>query len=257
MKNNELAIKEKNNLPSIDVKSLMNEFQDSVNVRESLVKIPQLKLDQALSESVKGKISQPGEFSCFTRGIAFGPEVNIIPLMISESASLLSAPPVTEIVCSSRNLVTNQDGIPCMKCPHNAYWNDWGTKENPKLPACKSSIDVIVIVDPFKTHQIMQLSFRKSNYKAGKTLVNLIKGDPRKIPFGRIYTLFSKEATSKSQEYFIINSKKIAMRNLNDNEIEEIIPSARALLKSKRENQVVIEVGHDDFAEDSADDIPM
>ena len=241
---------------------LQNEFSSAVQVRAELIKIPQLKLDNALSDSVKGKLSEPGFFSCFVQGISFGPTVTIIPLIITESASYLQKK-TSELICSSKDLLRNREGKLCKQCPHGEYWADWGTKTNPKVPECKNSIDMIVIVNPFGDTfdklTVMQLSLRKSNHKAGRNLVNLIGGDPRRIPFGRMYELTSKEEKSNNNDYWGINPNKIKATELTDEQLAQVIPVAREMLRLKNSGKIQTETVADDMpsSDEEGDNVPF
>ncbi len=241
-------VKAESNAVSTEILGLQNEFSNAISVRKDLIKIPKLKLENALSEGFKGGLADQGEFTCVVKGINFGKSVDIIPLTISESASLLH-PKTGELLCSSRDLIRNQDGVLCQKCPHNNYWNDWGTTDKQKIPECKNSIDMIVLVDPvFSADEflIAQFSLRKNNFKAGKALVNLISGDPRKIPFGRKYTITSKLSSSNNNEYFIVDANKIKTTALTDEELMKIVPIARNILQLKSSGRVQTEYGDEE-----------
>lgn len=242
------VVKAESNVLSTEIRDLQAEFSDACTVRKDLIKIPKLKLENALSEGFKGGLAEIGEFTCVVKGINFGKSVDIIPLTIGESASLLHAK-TGELLCSSRDLIKNQDGVLCKKCPSNNYWNDWGTADKQKIPECKNSIDMIVIVDPvFSADEflIAQFSLRKNSFKAGKALVNLITGDPRKIPFGRKYTITSKLSSSNNNEYYIVDANKIKATGLTDEELMKIVPIARNIMQMKNMGRVQTEYTEDD-----------
>lgn len=238
---------------ALAIQNLQNEFAGCIDVRPEMIKLPRLKLDNPLSDAVKGGLSKPGDFSCFIRGTNYGNTVTIIPLIISQSASYLDKD-TSALICSSADLLVNRSGQPCKKCPYNEYWNGWGTKENPKTPKCKSSLDMVVMVNPFEEKTIMGLSFRKSNYKAGKALFNLLLGDPRKIPFGRKYTITSKMETMKrgvqTYEYFVVNPNKIIAQALTDEELQVVLPVAREMLTLRNSGKIQHEVENDDADSD-------
>lgn len=247
------VIAQQGNAVSTQLKDLQSEFSEAITIRKDLIKIPRLKLDNALSNAVQGGISKSGDFSCAVRGITYGPKVTIIPLVISESASLLDKHS-GDVLCSSDDLIRNRKGEFCKQCPFDSYWNDWGTKEERKTPNCKNSIDMIVIVNPFAEITIMQLSFRKNNFKAGKALVNLIGGDPRHLPFGRKYVLSSKEETTNKKQYYVIDPNKIQGINLTDEELSKVIPAAREILNLKKSGRV--EITHEADDDQTQDNVP-
>lgn len=251
---NTLPIVAQNGRLNLDpvVHNLQNEFAGCIDVLPELVKLPRLKLDNPLSDAVKGGLSKPGEFSCFIRGINYGDTVTIVPLIISQSASYLDKD-TSALICSSSDMMVNRNGQPCKQCPYGEYWNDWGNKDSPKTPKCKSSLDMVVMVNPLEAKTIMGFSFRKSNYKAGKSLFNLVLGDPRKIPFGRKYTITSKmenlKKGNKDYEYFVVHPHKIIAQALTDEELKMVIPVAREMLNLRNSGKIHHEVDNETDSE--------
>lgn len=226
---------------NLQIANLQQEFAGAVNVRSSLLKIPYLKLNNAMSDAVGGELGKVGEFACMTRGINYGPTVTIIPLVVFESASLLEKD-TGAILCSSQDLVTNRDGVPCAQCPMGEYWNDWGTKKERKVPKCKAAINMIVVTPVnLSSEGRMMLSFRKTSHPAGRALLNLIASDPLKIPFGTKYTITSNSQynAEKKKTYHVIDSAKIVKTPLNEEELQKVIPIARQTLEMKRAGRIV------------------
>jgi len=248
---------------SMQLASLQSEFSSALNVRTDLLKIPYLRLTHGTSEDFKAGVSGLGDFSCGLRAKNYGKEVTIIPLFVSESASLLFSPknPPTiisdeerkisvngDVLCSSQDLIHNKDGILCKNCPYGEYHADWGTKSEKRTPKCKQSIDVICLVDG-EIKSVM-INFRKSNYSAGRSLVNLISNDPRMIPFGSKYTLKSKVTISKDKEEYMMISEAITRTILTDEEVSNIIPIARQILNAKKAGKIEV-------VNDSEVDLPV
>lgn len=248
-------------LTSEDLYSLQNEFAGSFNVRTELLKIPYLRLTHGTSEAFKAGLSKDGEFSCSLRSKNYGDKVTIIPLYVSESASLLFSPKFPpkniseeerknsnngDVICSSADLFINKNGVPCKNCPYGEYHADWGPKNNSTPPKCKQSIDVICLVDG--EDKSVMLNFRKSNYSAGKALVNLIANDSRKIQFGSKYTLTSKIKPSDDGDYWII-SEVITQTPLNAEEFNSVIPLARSIVTARRRGEIKVDE-HESHAED-------
>lgn len=224
-----------------------SEFSDAIKVRKELLRIPRLKLVQTSSPAFKQRQAEEGEFFCEQSGELFGKEVTITPLIMSESSSFIAKDGM--LVCFSPDMITNKDGILCKNCPHGEYWNDWGTKESPKNPECKASIDVICLVNDNLMPHVF--SFRKMSHKTGKVLFNMMAHDIKRIPFGSRYTIKSEKEKRENFEYMIV-SKAIKKEALAEDEILKIVPIARQMLDYKRKG--AIEVEHD--TEDS-NDLPI
>ena len=239
-KDKALAVKKSTGLVFQD---LQNEFSESIQVRRDLLEVPRLKLNNAMSQAVNAGLAQVGDFSCLSRGKNYGKEVTIIPLIIKESASFLDKE-TSEVVCSTHDLVKNLNGFNCNQCPHKAYWNDWGTKKEPKVPKCKASIDMIVLIEG--DSDPVELNFRKNNHKAGRALLNLIVNDPKKIPFGRKYKLHSQQVPNGKFLYQIVNPSKIEISEISADSLSSIVKIARNLLEKKKVNKIVMEVENED-----------
>lgn len=206
-----------------------------VDVRKELISIPRLQLGQFMSDPVKAGLGKAGDFMSKVKGKNYGKSVKIIPILISESAALIDDK-TSELVCRSENLHTNTDGVSCVKCPNGQYWADWSEGKQPK---CRTSIDVVCIVnDEFEMPQV--LSFRKTSYKAGKALLNLVMHDKYKVPFGSCYTLNSAQATKDSYEYFVIK-ESIDKAELTEQELAKIIPIARQMIEMKKQGRLAHE----------------
>ncbi len=213
----------------------LGELQEAggfIEVRKELITIPRLQLGQALSDGVQAGLGKAGEFLSKVKGKNYGATVKIIPILVSESAALLDKK-TNKLICRSDNLSTNTDGVACTKCPHGQYWNDWSGDEGPQ---CRTSIDVVCIVnDEMEMPQV--LSFRKTSYKAGKALLNLIMHDKFKVPFGSQYTLKSAAATKDDWKYFIIEESP-AKEQLTEALIKQVIPIAKQLLDMKKQGRI-------------------
>jgi hypothetical protein len=226
------------------LQDLQNEFQSATNIRRELIKIPRLKLGNALSESVQAGYAKSGEFSLNINNMNLGTAITIIPLITYENASLMNQ--AGQVVCSTRDLVTSEEGNPCATCIHDEYWNNWGTKEDRKVPKCKLSINIIAIFmvegeSSINTDNIAEINFRKNNYKAGKALVNFIVHDKSRLPFGTKYTLSSMTETNMNkQTYHIIDPNKVELNPCTQEEINQIIPTARKILQFRKANNIAV-----------------
>lgn len=222
--------------------SMQSDFSELVQVRKELQKIPRLKLNNPLSDAVKGGLGKPGDFTCSTLGMNYGSSVTMIPIIITESASLLDKS-TSEVKCSTKDLIKNNQGVLCRLCPHGEYWNDWGTRAVLKIPNCKTSLDMIIVLVDQKTQKIlienpMQINFRKNNHKAGRALLNFVTNDPSKISFGRKYTLYSREESKDKHDYFVIHSKKIEYAPLTMDEMKSIVPIAKQFIEWKKAGEM-------------------
>lgn len=258
-----LAPKQETALAEADLlKQMQGEFGEAVQVRRELIKIPRIKLNNAMSDATQGGLGKIGEFTCQVRGINFGPILKFYPLLVSESASYLNKD-TSEIICMSRDLVRNRDGKLCRQCPHGEYWNDWGSKTNPKVPNCKSSIDMIVAVRNPETNDwtVMQLSFRKTSYPAGRALVNLIAGDPRRIPFGRGYSVLGRLGKNEKmkKDYWYIDDKSVEKEATTNEELMEIYPIAKQMMEMRRAGKIEDDFEQDDEGSEATggEDIPF
>lgn len=247
-KENQMVVKGKEDLAFMA--GLQNEFKGAIEVRSELIKTSKLKLCNALSDTAKSGLARPGDFTCQDMGFNFGTSVTIIPIFIKESASLLDKK-TSQILCSTDNLITNRNGRKCSECLFGEYWNDWGTKEQRKIPGCKASIDMVIVVYDEAHKEVgvhpMIINFRKNNHNAGKQLVNLIS--KTQIPFSRKYTLHSQDDTKDAYEYKIINAKKIEFTELTSEEIKQVIPLARHIFDSRK-------AGTLDMSDKDEEDLP-
>ena len=234
---------------------LQNEFKGAIEVRSELIKTSKLRLCNALSNSATSGFARPGEFTCQEMGLNFGTSVSIIPILVKESASYLDKK-TSQILCSSDNLIVNRNGGKCSECKAGpkgtgVYWNDWGTKENKKIPECKASIDMVVIIYDESSKEVgvhpMIINFRKNNHNAGKKLVDLIA--KTQIPFARKYTLYSQDDRKDAYEFKIINAKKIEFSELSPEQIKHVIPIARHIFDVKKSGAL-------DMSGDDEDDVP-
>lgn len=259
-----VAVKDETALTA-ELGDLAGQFGSMVRVRQELLRVPRLKLTQAMSKAMSAGLARPGEFSCDLKGKVYGDKVTIIPVVVSESASLLYSannPPAKgvlpgsykdgDIICSTDNLITSRNGATCKMCPYGEYWNDWGTKDQPNIPGCKSSIDMICLAtDPsqadmgFTFDQVMEINFRKNNAKAGRTLVNFIANDPRRVPFGTAYTLKAHPTTKNNYNFFVIQ-EMMDKRSLDAAEIRSIIPIAKHILEMEKQGNLERDAGADD-----------
>ena len=217
-----------------------------IKVRESLLKANRLKLTNAMSKAFKSRLAEEGDFVIETREQNFGKEVTIIPIMISESASLLDKQ-TSNVVCSSNNLITNTHGEPCKQCPYNEYWNDWGTAEAKKTPGCKTSIDVLCIPvfggEP-QAGQVVEMNFRKNNTKAGKSIINLMANDPRKIPFASKYTLKSFLKTQEQYTFYAIH-EDVKRTPVSNEDLAKILPTVKRVIDAEKKGEIEREVESD------------
>jgi len=246
-----VAIKAENAIVQFqELRDIQSEFQGSVNIRRELIKIPRLKLNNPLSESVQGGLAKPGDFTINVRNENYGETVTIFPLYTDEATSYLDK--AGNVICSSFDLINSQDGHKCNACPHKQYWNDWGTKEHRKIPDCKLSINIIALIikagEPIDLTNIAEINLRKNNYKAGKELINLIVHDPLQIPFGTKYTLHSRQDKKDKWVYHVIDPHRIETERATQDEIRLVIEAARKVLEWKKQNKLTR-----DFAADIDD----
>lgn len=197
-----------------------------IQVRREILQIPRLKMVQKMSEASEG-LGKPGDFVCELKGKNYGQSVEIIPIMAKESASLMQEGQRTPI-CKTNNLITNLNGVKCFECPYNAHWNNWGTKESPIVPKCKTSIDVMCLIG--KEGNLVELNFRKTSYSAGKSLINLIFNDRLPVPFCSSYLLKARDANKKGFDYKEIDAY-IERKALSNSEILAIIPIAKKMVE--------------------------
>lgn len=245
-----VAVKEETALAEAEyLKSIQGELDGAIEVRQELIKIPRLKINNAMSDSAQAGLGNLGEFVSPVRGVVFGPTVRIIPLIAGESASYMDKD-TSKLICYSRDMVTNMDGQSCKACPYGEYWNDWGGKEERKVPKCKASIDVMVAVsDGGLPIDVMVLSFRKTSHPAGRALLNLIQGDPRRIPCGTAYTLVGKKGHNAQlkKDYWLIDPGDIKKEPLSLAELQAVFPLAKKMLDLKKAGRIQSE-------EDDSDD---
>ena len=244
-----IAVKEEHSLAEFH--EVAGDMSGLVSVRSDILKIPRIKLTQKMS-NVYGELAQEGDFASEVLGVNYGTEVTIIPICISESASYLNKD-TSEVVCYSKDLLKNGDGVLCKDCPHNQYWNDWSAK----TPGCKLSIDVVCLVKTADgvVKEPVEMNFRKMNYKAGKAIVNSVVRDAFKVPFGSEYKLLAKQAT-KDQHKFYVVSDVVERKQLDLDTVKSILPLAKNFLEMKKRGMVETEpvnAVHDEVIEEAPD----
>lgn len=235
-------------------------FSGSLQVRQSLISIPQLKLVQKMSQAADSRLAMPGEFACDKKMKNYGPSVEIIPLFISESASLLfnvqtplnkvpSGMDVKsfkdgQVLCTTKDLIHGTVGN-CASCPFGSNHEAW---VDGKAPKCRSSIDVICIVRNDIDAGPVNFSFRKSNHKAGKAILNLVIYDElyrtKNVMFGSSYLLSSIETPrpdAPTQKYHKIN-EFVKPSKLSNEEILKILPIAISIAESRKKNAIEVEI---------------
>jgi len=234
-----------------EFKELAGDMDGLVTVRKELLKIPRIKLTQKMS-NVCGDLAKEGEFASEVLGVNYGETVTIIPLCIGESASFMEKGKNTA-TCWSKNLLANTDGVLCKDCPHGEYWNDWDSH----TPECKTSIDIICLVknatiDGAISLDPIEINFRKMNFKAGRSIVNMVTRDKYGVPFGSSYKLSSKMAT-KDIHTFAVISDVVEKAELDAGEVRVIIPIARDFLEMKKRGMVEVEA---EIVEEAVDTDP-
>jgi len=262
----ELATKTETGVSNF-LSSLGGDLSGMMQVRSNLIKHPKIKLANALSDSFKKGIAKLGEFASTEMGKNFGNSLTIIPLLIKESSSLLDKD-TSNITCSSRDLIKNMNGVPCMRCPHGQYWNDWSKLNSQGKaipPGCKLSIDMMVLVYDLETGKIlqtpMQMNFRKSNHKAGKEIINKVAYHPSRIPFMQRFTLSSIEGQSGPHDFFMIDAKKVKNSDVKQSELEDLAPVIKHILQLHKNDS--LDLSDDEIDEkssvqsDPSDDMPL
>lgn len=244
-----IAVKEAGAL-STDLMGELGEMMQSagplIQVRQSVIKTPRIKLANDMSKARKSKLAEEGDFFCEAKTKNYGKQITIIPIIISESASLMNAE--GKVLCRSADLVRNHHGVMCSTCPEfGQYWNDWGTKEAPKVPQCKTSFDVLCI--PYGTDEVVEMNFRKMNSKAGRELINMIANSKNKVPFASCYTFKSVPGVSGIHNYFKI-SEDVKRSELAEDELRLILPAVKSLLEAKKHGNIERE-------EETGDDLPI
>lgn len=221
--------------------SMANDFQGAVVVRKELIRVPKIKLSQSGSPAVKSGLVSAGEFYCDVKSANYGNKIEFTPIHISESASYMRK---DEIICSSRDLIHNRDGILCKNCPHGKYWGDWGTKDNKKIPDCKTSINIIGLIgnDPIP----VLFSFRKTSSKAGREILNKVVHSV--VPFQFKYVISSKPESDGQNDYFVINPL-MEKHPLSLDELKVVNPIARKVLESIKRGEVDQDVDESDDSE--------
>lgn len=232
-------IKKENNALSLDMSGL--DMSGLVSVNSEILKRARLKLNNPMSSSVSSGEGKSGEFTCSSLEKNYGNSVEIIPVLVSESASYLDKD-TSDLVCVSHDLINGTTGGKCASCSYGVSWMDWKSSDG-RPPACKKSIDMLVLD---KDLNKMEINFRKTNYKCGRELVNLIVNDPNGIPFGRAYTIKSEQKSEGSKVYYSIDFKNISKRVLSKEEITKIIPIAKKCLEMKRSGAFATPIAEDD-----------
>ncbi len=245
-KGKEVAVKEASPLAISGLADLQSDG-GFVSVRKELIKIPRLQLGQAMSDAVQAGVGKAGEFISSVKVQNYGTSVKIIPILISESAALMEKN-TKKVLCTSSDLIHNKEGKSCKECPYGQYWNDWNM---PEPPQCKTSIDVVCIVnDEFDMPQV--LSFRKMSFKAGKALVNLTMHDKYKVPFGSQYELKSRLDTKDDYKFYVIEDS-ISKQDLTEEQLAKVIPIARQMLDMKKQGRIT----HEDEGEQPQEQAPI
>ncbi len=223
-----------------------SEFSGMVRVSSSLIKVPRLKVAQAMSGATDGGLTKVGEFNIELMGLNFGPSVKIIPISISETASLI--PKDSKVpICSTKNLLTNQSGESCSACPHDANFNKWEDGPNGKRipPKCKKSIDIICVV--YGQSQPCVLSMAKSNYAAGRVIVNKAFYDPLKVSFGSMYTLQSERSQNDAKQvFYTIDANSIKQEPIDPAIAKDILRIAREVKAAQDRGEIAVDTDHDD-----------
>lgn len=250
------------NTTAVALKELASEFSGAVTVRQELIKVSRLKLNQKMSAAVSDGLGKEGDFTIPVESKNYGNKITIIPLVVSESASLLfnvnNHPTIWndndsdkyvdgQVLCSSFDLIQNTNGDFCNRCPYGDYFNDWGTPEKRRKPKCRTSIDVVCLVDGEQSPVV--LNFRSTSYPAGKSLINFIVKDPKGIPFANKYTLVSGPGVSNGFKHVKIEEGMVKTP-LTDEELSVVIPIARQVLNAKKKGSIVHE-------SEEASDIPV
>ena len=213
---------------SAAVELFKQQHTDLVQVRQEIMGIPRLKLMQKGTGSV-GVLGKPGDFICDLKDKNYGTSVDIICLFVNESASLMKEGEKLPI-CKTNNMIFNQDGVKCVNCPHDSFWDKWTGPEGNVPPECKKSIDVFCLVG--EDMEPMFLSFRNMSYKAGQKLVQKLGNDNR-VVCDSTYTLSSKDGTSKGYDYKLID-ENIKQTQLTDAELLKVLPIANKFLDMKK-----------------------
>lgn len=244
-------------LDQVYLDQLQNEYADSIDVRKEIIRTPKLKLCNALSDGVKSGLGKLGDFVCNEAQENLGPSISIIPLITGESASLLQQKSST-VICSSRDMIKNREGVLCKNCPHGEYWNDWKNK----VPGCKTSIDMIVLLYHSASKEVgispMVLNFRKNNYKAGRKIVEKIFYNKVKLPFAYRYTISSRLESANKQDWYAIDSNKIDCVPLTQEEIQQTVPWAKRFIEMKRSGKIdIVDEGEAHSVKDEEDNLPL
>lgn len=231
-----------------ELADLGNEFGSSVQVRRDILKIPALKLGNALSPAVQGGLAKQGEFFCEIKDKKYGTEVTVAVLRIKESASLMEEKG-NKVICSSDDLIHSRDGHECANCPYNEYWADWGDDDNPKQPKCSASIDVTCLVanedGEFDDPVPEVISFRKTNNKAGRKLAGKIVYHPHGIPFEKKYVLKSFKDKKDRHTFYAIDTD-VRKLDMTIDELKGIIPIAKKVKEYFDKGNVVQETDVDE-----------
>ncbi len=240
----------------------LTEFREQagslVNVRKELLRVPRVALTQGSSKSVKAGLRMPGLFECSVKGVEFGKTVTIIPILVWEDASLMPKGAQAPI-CSTDNMVRNREGALCRSCPHGEYWGDWGTKDKKRVPGCKTSINILCLVGD--AHEVVEMNFRKNNSPAGRSLLNLIANDVRRVPFGSQYTLGSKDKTSVEFGTFKAIDENVKQEALSVETLKEILPTVKQVVEFHKSGRLERDAGDDTeppdtFSGGADDDVP-
>lgn len=246
-KETQLAVKAPSSEMALEIQEMRKETSGLINVRRELLKTLRIKLTQKMSKAVDGNIARPGDFSCDVNAKNWGTDIEIIPILVSESASLLyspNKPPKNmpkdlfpkdgEVLCKTMDLIQNQDGMKCKQCPWGEYWADWGTKKEKRVPGCKHALDFIVMVAGDPQMDIYEMNFRKNNAKGGRNILNMMVADPKGIPFGTAYTIYSKPRTEGNYSFTAVDADKIEKRVLTDEELSIILPTVKRVISSHK-----------------------
>ncbi len=162
METQTLSVKQ-NNLPSTELfTSLIDD-----NVPTDKMIIPRIGLVQGSSE-VAGE-QELGTFNNNVTGENYGEAITVIPIKIDFGA--LYMVPGEGMKCKSADGLTNIHGGLCAQCPLGVYHaSEWKDGAPPK---CQQTIDILVV--EASTGQPAVITFKSTNYKAGKLLVTNLK----------------------------------------------------------------------------------
>ena len=245
-KENKIEVKKESSVAAFDQSQLAELGSIAAganNVRPEFQKIPTLSLQNSLSESFKAGKSKIGSFFCEMKEKDYGPNPTVIPLYVSNSAGYYD----DKLICSSKDTITNRDGVKCSSCPHGVYWNDWAGAKAKGLtkPECAVAFDYFFLVkeaDGTIDGIPMKASFRSQSFGAGKTLAQKIAMHPKRIPCLFGYEL-SVEKEKKGNWIVAAGGEKRVV--LTKEDMDTVIPIYKQLNEMIKANHI-----HDDHESD-------